>query len=304
MDPHDITAPSGREGPLAPHVFIRNGAIFANSRDVAVFFEKEHRNVLQAIDSLIEQEPSLSDERLLKFQQSFAEVETGNGTFRQFRTFDMTRDGFSLLAMGFTGPRALKWKLRYIEAFNLMEARLAAPVVAQAGPSLSEQRAALDIVREARINFGPAAARDLWGRLGLPEIVQPEIAAPADLDWRGALRHLCLAASADGGVRVWAKVRQALGSDDGPGSEAAHIWLAHRGMLAEQRDEGWLFVSNAASWLQRHFAGTPWATRWRTALRAAPGAQGRRLYLGRRQQRGWRIPLKLITALAEGGGEA
>jgi Rha family phage regulatory protein len=38
--------------------------------------------------------------------------------------FTMTRDGFSLLAMGFTGTKALHWKLRYIEAFNMMEAAI------------------------------------------------------------------------------------------------------------------------------------------------------------------------------------
>ena len=37
----------------------------------------------------------------------------------------MTRDGFSLLAMGFTGKKALKFKLKFIDAFNKMEARLA-----------------------------------------------------------------------------------------------------------------------------------------------------------------------------------
>lgn len=39
----------------------------------------------------------------------------------------MTRDGFSLLVMGFTGNRALEWKLKYIEAFNHMEAELNSP---------------------------------------------------------------------------------------------------------------------------------------------------------------------------------
>ena len=38
--------------------------------------------------------------------------------------FLMTRDGFALLAMGFTGKRALHWKLKYIEAFNAMENEL------------------------------------------------------------------------------------------------------------------------------------------------------------------------------------
>ncbi len=36
----------------------------------------------------------------------------------------MTRDGFTLLAMGFTGAKALQWKLRYIEAFNRMETEI------------------------------------------------------------------------------------------------------------------------------------------------------------------------------------
>lgn len=35
------------------------------------------------------------------------------------------RDGFTLLAMGYTGPEAMRFKLAYIEAFNRMEAELA-----------------------------------------------------------------------------------------------------------------------------------------------------------------------------------
>jgi len=38
--------------------------------------------------------------------------------------YEMDRDGFSLLAMGFTGEKALKWKLDYIKAFNAMEREL------------------------------------------------------------------------------------------------------------------------------------------------------------------------------------
>lgn len=109
-----------------PIVFSKNGHVFANSRDVASFFEKEHRNVLASIDSLIEQEPRLA---LLNFQQGYYLLE--NTGKQQHRCFDMSRDGFTLLAMGFTGNKALKWKMRYIEAFNAMEAELrrAAPIV-------------------------------------------------------------------------------------------------------------------------------------------------------------------------------
>lgn len=46
---------------------------------------------------------------------------------RQSRAYDMTRDGFTLLAMGFTGKTALAFKVRYVEEFNRMEAQLKAP---------------------------------------------------------------------------------------------------------------------------------------------------------------------------------
>jgi Rha family phage regulatory protein len=47
-----------------------------------------------------------------------------DATGRRLKSHDMTRDGFTLLAMGFTGPRAMLWKVMYIEAFNIMAAML------------------------------------------------------------------------------------------------------------------------------------------------------------------------------------
>lgn len=41
---------------------------------------------------------------------------------RKDRAYLLTRDGFSLLVMGFTGAAAVRWKIRYIEAFNALEA--------------------------------------------------------------------------------------------------------------------------------------------------------------------------------------
>ncbi len=99
-----------------PVVFAKDGEVFANSRDVAAFFGKEHRSVLNSIDNLISQEADLG---LHNFMQT-PYVEPSNG--QTYRSFDMDRDGFTLLAMGFTGTKALKWKLRYIEAFNALEA--------------------------------------------------------------------------------------------------------------------------------------------------------------------------------------
>lgn len=112
-----------------PIVFAKDGEVFANSRDVAAFFGKNHRDVTRAIDALVAQEPNLG---VRNFAQGYHTLpETGS---QQHRHYEMDRDGFTLLAMGFTGSKALKWKLRYIEAFNAMEAELRR--IANTGPMI------------------------------------------------------------------------------------------------------------------------------------------------------------------------
>lgn len=115
-----------------PVVFAKDGEVFANSRDVAAFFDKRHHHVLDAIDGLLKQEPSL---RLTSFRETVVDrPNPSGGTPIQSRAFEMTRDGFTLLAMGFTGSKALKWKLRYIEAFNALEAECRR--IAHSGPMI------------------------------------------------------------------------------------------------------------------------------------------------------------------------
>ncbi|WP_421505400.1 Rha family transcriptional regulator [Brucella pseudogrignonensis] len=101
-----------------PIVSVKDGKVFANSRDVAEFFGKEHKNVLRDIANLLCEAPGIE----LNFEPIELEVKVGFG-FRKVRGYDMTRDGFTLLAMGFTGKKALQFKLQYIEAFNRMEAK-------------------------------------------------------------------------------------------------------------------------------------------------------------------------------------
>ncbi|MEN5249690.1 phage regulatory protein/antirepressor Ant [Brucella pseudintermedia] len=105
-----------------PIVFAKDGEVFANSRDVAIYFGKIHRDVVRAINNLIKQE---SDLGMRNFAQT-PYVEASNG--QTYISYDMDRDGFTLLSMGFTGKKALKWKLKYIEAFNNMEAQLRQPM--------------------------------------------------------------------------------------------------------------------------------------------------------------------------------
>ena len=120
----------------------QNGEPVASSRQIAESFEKNHRDVLRAVDSL--------KEDVRNFAQMFFETDTPDSYGRPQRTYLMTRDGFTLLAMGFTGKEAVQWKLKYIEAFNQMEKQLAAQHKEQQAVQDANIQNAIDRVIEAR----------------------------------------------------------------------------------------------------------------------------------------------------------
>lgn len=102
-----------------PIVFIDNGEVFANSRDVAAYFGKQHAHILRDIDNLLKNNGNPKLDNLFIEKTEYHEIAR-----KEVRFFDMTKDGFTLLAMGFTGKKALKFKLAYINQFNAMEAEL------------------------------------------------------------------------------------------------------------------------------------------------------------------------------------
>ncbi len=106
----------------APVVSISNGQTTTTSKAVADYFHKQHKHVLDKIESLKAELPA--DFHEPNFRPMGIKVEIGLGKTRMDPGYEITRDGFTLLAMGFTGKQALQWKLRYIEAFNAMEAHL------------------------------------------------------------------------------------------------------------------------------------------------------------------------------------
>lgn len=106
---------------LLPVVSIVNGNAVALSTDVAAYFGKRHDDVLKSIRILLSE---LGEEHARNFAAMSLDVGIGNGATRKRPAYRMTRDGFTLLAMGFTGSKALQFKLAYIDAFNKMEAEL------------------------------------------------------------------------------------------------------------------------------------------------------------------------------------
>ena len=104
--------------------------LFITSPELAERFGKRHDDILKAIRNL-----ECSGEFILR---NFAEITYTDNRGRQQPMYEITRDGFAMLAMGFTGRRAMAWKEKYILAFSAMEAalRVAAPALSPARPSI------------------------------------------------------------------------------------------------------------------------------------------------------------------------
>lgn len=101
----------------------KEGQLVVGSREVAINFEKRHDSVLRDIENLMSNVGSPQNCGNL-----FIESKYQNDQNKQwYKEYLLTRDGFTLLVMGFTGKEALQWKLKYIDAFNKMETALKDP---------------------------------------------------------------------------------------------------------------------------------------------------------------------------------
>ncbi|ECY3258986.1 peptidase [Salmonella enterica subsp. enterica serovar Alachua] len=103
-----------------PEIAVANNCAVTTSLAIASYFGKRHDNIIQKIQSL-ECSPEFA---ALNFKVS----EYTDATGRKLPCYQITRDGFAFLAMGFTGKRAAQFKEAYITAFNRMEKALATTV--------------------------------------------------------------------------------------------------------------------------------------------------------------------------------
>lgn len=94
----------------------QNGEPVVSSRQIAESFGKEHKHVLDAVKNLVAENSAA---------KSMFHLSSFENRGKKYPMYLMNRDGFSLLAMGFTGKEAVQWKLKYIAAFNEMEKQLA-----------------------------------------------------------------------------------------------------------------------------------------------------------------------------------
>ena len=113
----------------------QNGEPVASSRQIAESFGKEHRNVMRDIENLMTAGVLKNEQTPMFYKTEYTHEQNG----QTYPMYLMNRDGFTLLAMGFTGKAALEWKLKYIAAFNAMEKKLSTPQM----PKLSKEMQAL-----------------------------------------------------------------------------------------------------------------------------------------------------------------
>ena len=94
------------------------------SLTVAKLTQKRHDNILKDIDDLISK--CSQDFKLLNFKELKRRTKTG-----EYRYFEMTKDGFTMLAMGYTGKQFIEFKEKYIQKFNDMENGITSKLLAK-----------------------------------------------------------------------------------------------------------------------------------------------------------------------------
>lgn len=99
-------------------ISVVNGKAVCTSLQVAERFEKRHDHIMRDIAKLVMSLPKNGEAYFTK--SSYINKQNK----QEYAMYEMNRDGFTLLAMGFTGDKALEWKIKYITAFNKMEEML------------------------------------------------------------------------------------------------------------------------------------------------------------------------------------
>lgn len=113
-------------------VKVKNNQVVTSSRQVAQSFNKQHRHIIRDIKNLLEGMSKIGHTPQMFFLTSYTNEQNG----QTYPEYYMNRDGFSLLVMGFTGQKAIEWKIKYIQAFNQMEEALKERQTAAPAPVL------------------------------------------------------------------------------------------------------------------------------------------------------------------------
>lgn len=132
-----------------------NGVWATSSLMVAKVFGKSHKNVIQGIENLVIEMYPIVEENFVAEKSAakyFIEA-TYENRGKAYKMYYLTRDGFSLLVMGFTGKQALIFKMKYIEKFDAMENHINTQQLATAGIVAIAAQAATQAITAALPNI-------------------------------------------------------------------------------------------------------------------------------------------------------
>ena len=240
MSKKKVNKTESTEALVVPEVVVHNrgGVPMASSVDMAEYFEKRHDNILQGIDNLkLEQ-----GFRALNFQETnYPDLQN-----KSTRMIWMTRDGFTLVAMGLTGAKALQFKLAYIKAFNLMEETLRSQPMLGVREVCTLNEAALSLM---------ASCTGICRILRIPEhIAQSESAKRVKQHTGIDLSPLLLLSPAQDGIAQEEMMLEPteLARVLGLGSpQQVNKWLEDRGLQVKSSD-GWMFTEKGRPYCIRH----------------------------------------------------
>lgn len=161
----------------------QDGALVVSSREVAENFEKRHDHVMRDISHLINDMGSPQNWGSLFIPSTYIHEQNK----QEYQEYLITRDGFTLLAMGFTGKKALDWKLKYIEAFNKMEQTLTTGLQ-NLSPELQMFQQIFNAVAKQELEV--RQAKELGQKaIETSQVIKDTIIGIYD-DWRSEMKHL------------------------------------------------------------------------------------------------------------------
>lgn len=157
----------------APAITVCNGLATVLTTNISAVFEKNHRHVLRDVEDIIQRTPE--DRR-----GNFIPVELerpsnlGKGIVK-YKAYALTKAGFTFLAMGFTGPKALEFKCAFYDEFTRMEDELSKNFVSRI-PCMKDYLKAYAIYEQGKA-IASQAGKTLsqWGRIKQPTEAQLRI---------------------------------------------------------------------------------------------------------------------------------
>ncbi len=150
-------------------LIMHNQQAVTSSTNIAETFNKQHAHILRDVDQLRKD--------VSNFGEMFFETTEPDSYGRDRRIYLMNRDGFTLLAMGFTGSKALHFKVEYINAFNQMERQMRQQPKSQA--ELIAMMAQNNVEQERRLSLVEQEQRNTR-----------EILALTNTDWRNKVNAI------------------------------------------------------------------------------------------------------------------